>query len=79
MRHLILAAGANRILLDNMSNDMMRQAVARAGDVELEASGGVRLETIREIAKTGVNYISVGRITMSSPAVDIGMDYVSGV
>lgn len=74
-----LAAGANRILLDNMSNDMMRQAVARAGDVELEASGGVRLETIREIAKTGVNYISVGRITMSSPAVDIGMDYVSGV
>ena len=74
-----LAAGANRILLDNMSVETMRVAVSRAGDVELEASGGVRLETIRDIAETGVNYISVGRITMSAPAVDIGMDYVSGV
>jgi len=43
--------------------------------VPLEASGGVRLETIRAIAETGVDFISVGRITQSAPAVDIGMDY----
>ena len=46
-----------------------------AGRVPLEASGGVRLDTIRAIAETGVNYISVGRITQSAPAVDIGLDY----
>ena len=49
-----------------------------AGRVPLEASGGVTLETIRAIAETGVDYISVGRITQSAPAVDIGMDYALG-
>ena len=72
-----LEAGADRLLLDNMSNDELRAAVALvAGRVPLEASGGVRLDTIRAIAETGVNYISVGRITQSAPAVDIGLDYI---
>ena len=72
-----LGAGADRLLLDNMTNDELRQAVALvAGRVPLEASGGVRLDTIRGIAETGVNYISVGRITQSAPAVDIGLDYI---
>ncbi|MES2903596.1 MAG: carboxylating nicotinate-nucleotide diphosphorylase [Pseudomonadota bacterium] len=71
-----LGAGADRLLLDNMSNDELREAVALvAGRVPLEASGGVRLDTIRGIAETGVTYISVGRITQSAPAVDIGLDY----
>jgi nicotinate-nucleotide pyrophosphorylase (carboxylating) len=72
-----LEAGAERLLLDNMAPDMLRKAVALVdGRVPLEASGGVRLETIRAIAESGVNYISVGRITQSAPAVDIGLDYV---
>ncbi|MCL6698081.1 carboxylating nicotinate-nucleotide diphosphorylase [Sphingomonas sp. NSE70-1] len=72
-----LAAGAERLLLDNMKPDVLRQAIALvAGRVPLEASGGVNLDTIRAIAETGVNYISVGRITQSAPAVDIGLDYV---
>lgn len=71
-----LAAGADRLLLDNMPPPVLRQAVALvAGRVPLEASGGVNLSTIRAIAETGVNYISVGRITQSAPAVDIGLDY----
>ena len=71
-----LAAGADRLLLDNMAPDTLRQAVALvAGRVPLEASGGVNLDTIRGIAETGVDYISVGRITQSAPAVDIGLDY----
>ena len=71
-----LAAGADRLLLDNMPPPVLREAVAVvAGRVPLEASGGVNLETIRGIAETGVNYISVGRITQSAPAVDIGLDY----
>jgi len=71
-----LAAGAERLLLDNMKPDILRQAVALVdGRVPLEASGGVNLDTIRGIAETGVNYISVGRITQSAPAVDIGLDY----
>jgi nicotinate-nucleotide pyrophosphorylase (carboxylating) len=70
-----LAAGADMILLDNMSVGDLRRAVALAGGrVPLEASGGVRLETIRAIAETGVDFISVGRITQSAPAVDIGLD-----
>jgi nicotinate-nucleotide pyrophosphorylase (carboxylating) len=72
-----LAAGADRLLLDNMKPDLLREAVALvAGRVPLEASGGVNLDTIRAIAETGVDYISVGRITQSAPAVDIGLDYV---
>ena len=71
-----LIAGADRLLLDNMTNDELREAAALvAGRVPLEASGGVRIDTIRGIAETGVNYISVGRITQSAPAVDIGLDY----
>jgi len=70
-----LQSGADCILLDNMSVAQMREAVAMAnGRVPLEASGGVRLETIRAIAETGVDFISVGRITQSAPAVDIGLD-----
>ena len=71
-----LQAGADRLLLDNMPPPVLRQAVALvAARVPLEASGGVNLETIRGIAETGVNYISVGRITQSAPAVDIGLDF----
>ena len=71
-----LAAGADRLLLDNMDAAMLRQAVALvAGRVPLEASGGVTLESIRFLAETGVDYISVGRITQSAPAVDVGLDY----
>lgn len=71
-----LDAGADRLLLDNMDPAMLRQAVKLvAGRVPLEASGGVTLETIRYIAETGVDFISVGRITQSAPAVDIGLDY----
>ncbi|HET9355600.1 MAG TPA: carboxylating nicotinate-nucleotide diphosphorylase [Sphingomicrobium sp.] len=71
-----LAAGAERLLLDNMPPAMLREAVALvAGRVPLEASGGVNLDTIRAIAETGVDYISVGRITQSAPAVDIALDY----
>jgi nicotinate-nucleotide pyrophosphorylase (carboxylating) len=72
-----LAAGAERLLLDNMKPEVLRQAVQLvAGRVPLEASGGVNLDSIRGIAETGVEYISVGRITQSAPAVDIGLDYV---
>src|SRR5437868_2042582 len=71
-----LAAGADRLLLDNMDPPMLRTAVALvAGRVPLEASGGVTLETIRAIAETGIDYISLGRITQSAPAVDVGLDY----
>ena len=71
-----LAAGADRLLLDNMDPPMLRAAVALvAKRVPLEASGGVTLETIRFLAETGVDFISVGRITQSAPAVDIGLDY----
>ncbi len=76
---LALAAGADRLLLDNMDPAKLREAVKLvAGRVPLEASGGVTLETIRFIAETGVDYISVGRITQSAPAVDIGLDYALG-
>lgn len=73
-----LAAGAERLLLDNMDPPTLRKAVALvAGRVPLEASGGVNLNTIRGIAETGVDFISVGRITQSAPAVDIGLDFLS--
>ncbi len=71
-----LAAGADRLLLDNMPPIVLREAVERvAGRVPTEASGGVTLDTIRAIALSGVTYVSVGRITQSAPAVDIGLDY----
>jgi len=72
-----IAAGATHLLLDNMDVDTLRAAVALvAGRVPTEASGGVSLETIRAKAETGVTFISVGRITQSAPAVDIGLDFV---
>jgi nicotinate-nucleotide pyrophosphorylase (carboxylating) len=71
-----VAAGADIILLDNMPPDVLRQAVALVGGrAKTEASGGVTLESIRAIAETGVDYVSVGRITQSAPAVDIGLDW----
>lgn len=70
-----LAAGADMLMLDNMGPDMLREAVKIVGGkVPLEASGGINLETIRPIAETGVDFVSVGRITQSAPAVDIGLD-----
>jgi nicotinate-nucleotide pyrophosphorylase (carboxylating) len=71
-----LAAGAKRILLDNMTVAEMEKAVALArGKAKLEASGGVTLRNVRRIALTGVNYISVGAITHSAPAADIALDF----
>lgn len=73
-----VAAGADIILLDNMPPATLRQAVAIvAGRAKTEASGGVTLETIRAIAETGVDYISVGRLTQSARAVDIGLDWAA--
>src|SRR5690606_7289586 len=70
-----LAAGADAILLDNMSVDEMREAVevAKERNVILEASGNVSLETVRAIAETGVHVISVGALTHSAPAVDLSL------
>lgn len=71
-----IAAGATHILLDNMEPATLRAAVNLIGKrVATEASGGVRLDTIRAIAETGVDFISVGRLTQSAPAADIGLDF----
>jgi nicotinate-nucleotide pyrophosphorylase (carboxylating) len=74
-----LPAGPDIVLLDNMPLDMMRDAVRRrnavAPKVMLEASGGVTLQTVRAIAETGVDRISVGALTHSAPALDIALDY----
>ncbi len=71
-----LNAGATHLLLDNMGPETLRHAVALvAGRVPTEASGGVRLDTIAAIAATGVTYVSVGRLTQSAPAADIGLDF----
>lgn len=73
-----LAAGATHLLLDNMGVGTLREAVDLvAKRVPTEASGGVRLDTIRAIAETGVDFISVGRLTQSAPAADIGLDFRS--
>ncbi len=75
-----LRGGATHLLLDNMTLADLREAVAVAvvaGRVPTEASGGVRLETIHAIAATGVTYVSVGRLTQSAPAADIGLDFAS--
>jgi nicotinate-nucleotide pyrophosphorylase (carboxylating) len=69
-----LDAGLKRILLDNMSPDELREAVRiTAGRAELEASGGITLETIRQVAQTGVDFISVGALTHSAPALDVSL------
>ena len=71
-----LAGGTSHLLCDNMTPAQLREAVALvAGRVPIEASGGVRLDTIAEIAATGVTYVSVGRLTQSAPAADIGLDF----
>jgi nicotinate-nucleotide pyrophosphorylase (carboxylating) len=70
-----LAERPDVVMLDNFTLPMLRQAVARAaGQVTLEASGGVNLQTVRAIAETGVDVISVGALTHSAPQVDIGLD-----
>jgi len=69
-----VAAGVPRILLDNMEPDELRRAVeAAAGRAEFEASGGITLETVRAVAETGVDFISVGALTHSAPALDVSL------
>jgi nicotinate-nucleotide pyrophosphorylase (carboxylating) len=73
-----LDAGATHLLLDNMGVAALREAVAEvAGQVPTEASGGLTLDTIRAAAGTGVTYVSVGRLTQSAPAADIGLDFAA--
>ena len=70
-----LAAGADAILLDNMPPALMREAVAiTAGRATLEASGGVTLDTIRPIAETGVDFISIGALTHSARSLDVSLE-----
>jgi nicotinate-nucleotide pyrophosphorylase (carboxylating) len=69
-----LDAGVGRLLLDNMAPETLREAVALAGGrAELEASGGITLQTIRAVAETGVDFISVGALTHSAPALDVSL------
>ncbi len=72
---LVLGSGVDRVLLDNMSVAQMSQAVdrARGSGVDLEASGGITLENVRAVAQTGVQYISVGALTHSAPALDVSL------
>jgi nicotinate-nucleotide pyrophosphorylase (carboxylating) len=71
----LLEAGCDRILLDNMSTETMREAVTiTAGRATLEASGGLTVERAREVAETGVDFISVGALTHSVTVFDIGFD-----
>ena len=75
-----LAEGAGLILLDNMNLTDLRASVRHARrypQAQLEASGGLRLDTARALAETGVGYIAVGALTHSSPAVDLGLDMVT--
>jgi nicotinate-nucleotide pyrophosphorylase (carboxylating) len=72
-----LALGVERILLDNMTFAVMREAVQiTAGLAKLEASGNVSLETVLEVARTGVDYISVGALTHSPKVFDVSMEFV---
>jgi len=72
-----LDCGIERILLDNMSLAMMAEAVRlSAGRARLEASGNVNLDTVRRIAETGVDYISIGALTHSAPVLDLSFDYL---
>jgi nicotinate-nucleotide pyrophosphorylase (carboxylating) len=69
-----LAAGAPRLLLDNMDDQQLRAAVAQvAGRAQLEASGGVTLQTLRARAQTGVDWVSMGALTHSAPALDLSL------
>jgi nicotinate-nucleotide pyrophosphorylase (carboxylating) len=74
-----LTAGARIVLLDNMDNELLRQAVAlNKGRAKLEASGGVKLERVRSIAETGVDFISTSQITMAAVPLDLGLDVEIG-
>ncbi len=78
-----LTASPDVVLLDNMGPDLLREAVAvnkadNGGKVKLEASGNVRFETVRQIAETGVDYISTSKITMAAPTLDLGLDIEIG-
>ena len=80
VRAFLALDGVDFILLDNMSLEELRTAVEMRGErsrPQLEASGGVTLETLREIADTGVDFISVGALTHSAPALDVGLDFES--
>jgi nicotinate-nucleotide pyrophosphorylase (carboxylating) len=71
-----LRAGAHHLLLDNMSPEVLREAVGIvAGRAVTEASGGINLDTIAAKSASGVNFVSVGRLTQSAPAADIGLDF----
>jgi nicotinate-nucleotide pyrophosphorylase (carboxylating) len=75
----VVAAGATELLLDNMSTDVMATIVAELADLAtFEASGGLTLLTATEVAQTGVNFVAVGAITHSAPALDIALDFSSG-
>jgi len=74
----VIEAGADIVMLDNMAPETMRRAVGRAaGRVVLEASGGITLDTVRAVAESGVDVISVGRITHSAPSLDVALDFES--
>ncbi len=79
---VVLTSTVDLILLDNMTQDTLRQAVAMRDDrqprIALEASGGVTLETVADIARTGVDRVSVGALTHSAPSLDLGLDVVEG-
>lgn len=75
----VIEAGADVVMLDNMAPDLMRQAVELAGGrVRLEASGGITLDTIRAVAESGVDQISVGAITHSARSLDVALDFEDG-
>lgn len=77
VRDFLTLRGIDMLLLDNMSPDILRQAVElNAGRLWLEASGGITLATIKEVAATGINAISVGALTHSARALDLGLDFV---
>lgn len=72
----VIEAGADVVMLDNMDPETMRRAVeAAAGRVLLEASGGITLDTVRAVAESGVDLISVGWLTHSAPALDVALDF----
>ena len=74
-----LAAGAQLVLLDNMSPQLCREAAAQvAGKCKLEASGGITLENAKAYAETGVDYLAIGALTHSAPALDIALDFRKG-
>ena len=74
----VIDAGAELVLLDNMTLAQMREVVAYSKGVRLEASGGLTLDRAREVAETGVDYLAVGALTHSAPSLDIGLD-IAGV